>query len=141
MTSEPNEGCNDGYLRFRSYGIRAMEDGIVKPLVSSRTFHAMLKGKLSRSVVLDDIKDRRNELYLLLANLGYRPLQNENDLKYRLNCPVFGIKHSRHEYRSRYCRINKLCPFCYGRTYIRDTYDRASKVCFPGGRADHVGAG
>ena len=122
-----------------SYPNRAMLFGVIKPILGKDQFKTLVDGGIQFCDAAQGIQENRNRLFETLVHTGWSVASDPDKYQQMLRCPPFILAPIKGQKRNQTCRHKLVCPFCYGRMYLRVIYKRAAAVLFPGGRHDQVG--
>ncbi|MCA9023490.1 MAG: hypothetical protein KDA74_25250 [Planctomycetaceae bacterium] len=100
------------------YGDQAYWQWSILPLVEEKYW------KSTKAVVNKVQYEWRRRLYKL-RKAGYPPLQNR--YVFARNCPPAGVWVNQ---TSRQCHLDRICPFCWGRTYVFQCWSRLIPTLF-----------
>ena len=104
------------------YGDQAYWRWSILPLVEKKYW------KNTKAVFNKVQYEWRGRLYAL-RKAGYPPLQKKT-YAYTRNCPPAGVWVDQ---SSRQCKLDRICPFCWGRTYVFECWNRLIPTLFPVG--------
>ena len=79
------------------------------------------------NATLDLIEEWRARVYVLRTEGWKRPTTGKN-LIYTLNCPPIGVLTNRQKLRP--CNQYAVCPFCWSRHYVEETFDALEYAYF-----------
>tara|TARA_R100001132_G_C3267169_1_gene89786 strand:+ start:902 stop:1675 length:774 start_codon:yes stop_codon:yes gene_type:complete len=109
------------------YGDQAYWRSVVLPNVPKK-YHKHPKQ------CIEVLQKRWRMLTVRLKRAGYGPIQRP--IIFCQNCPPVGV---RIDQFSRPCKLQKICPFCWGRRYTFKVWDKLLPVMFPGSNKLSVG--